>query len=62
MIWGGGSWTTGPAGNPPAGGSQQPPTHNGAGEASLSRESSQPRGTVLPWEAGGTGIPLQGQG
>lgn len=37
-------------------------THNGAREASFSRESSQSRGTILPWEASRTRIPLQGQG
>lgn len=37
-------------------------THNGAGQASLSRESSQPGGPVLPGEAGRAWVPLQGQG
>lgn len=34
-------------------------TYNGARQTSLSREASQAWGTILPWEASGTRVPLQ---
>lgn len=37
-------------------------TYNGARQTSFSREASQAWGTILPWEASRTGVPLQRQG